>query len=196
MIKGFIVESREECMREITDVLIPNKFFFYIAGQCRREPPAIEDENTLQIFEAAVSKLGATEFEAELRFYRWGAWRIVAGTERVVPVFKEARAPARDMRQHPLHCMGYTIKAIQLGDEEHYQAYVEITREFLGLFEPRWLNFALKWSVEQIAKDFSQVDYVRYPQVLAEVERILAVINERREAAGLPLVPRDALFIT
>ena len=188
MITGYVLESREECMREITDVLIRNGFFFYVAGHSRREPPAIEDEATLQTFEAAVSRLGASDLEAELRFYRWATWRIVAGTERVVPVFKEAGVPARDMRQHPLHCIGYRIKAVPSGDGKPYKAYVEITREFLNVLEPRWLAYAVKWSAQDIVKDFSQVEYDKYPQVLAEVERILGVINEKRRAAGLPLV--------
>lgn len=189
MITGYVVESREECMREITDALIPNGFFFYVAGRSRREPPGIEDEETLKTFEAAVSKLGATELEAELRFYRWNTWRIVAGTERVVPVFKEVGAPARDMRQDPLHCIGYSIKAVPSGnDGQPYKAHVEITREYLNLFEPRWLAYAVKWSAEDIVKDFAQVDYDKYPQVRAEVERIVGVINEKRRTAGLPLV--------
>jgi len=175
-------------MREITDVLIPNGFFFYVAGQCRREPPGKEDEKTLKIFEATLSKLGETELEAELRFYRWNTWRIVAGTERVVSVFKEAGAPARDMRQDPLHCIGYSIKAVPSGDGKPYKASVEITREFLSLFEPRWLAYAVKWSAEDIVKDFSQVAHDKYPKVRAEVERILGVVNEKRRAAGLPLV--------
>lgn len=188
MISGYVVESREECMREITDVLIPNGFIFYVAGLSQREPPGAEDEETLRTFEGAVSRLGASDLEAELRFYRWNTWRIVAGTERAVPVFKEAGARARDMRQHPLHCIGYNIKAVPSGTDKPYKAYVEITREFLDLFEPRWLAYAVKWPAEDLTKDFSQVDYVRYPQVRAEVERILDVINQKRRDAGLPLV--------
>jgi hypothetical protein len=188
MITGYVVESREECMRELTDVLIPNEFFFYFAGQSRREPPGLEDEETLKTFEAAVSKLGETQLEAELRFYRWNTWRIVAGTGRVVSVFKEVGVSARDMRQDPLHCMGYKIKAVPSGDGKPYKAYVEITREFLNLFEPRWLAYAIKWSAEDIVKDFSQVEHDKYPQVRAEVERILGVVNDKRRVAGLPLV--------
>ena len=97
----------------------------------------------------------ATDLEAELRYYRWNTWRIVAGTERVVPVFKEAGATVRDMREHPLHCIGYNIKAVPSGNAKPYKAYVETTREFLNLCEPRWLGHAVNWSAEFLTEDFS-----------------------------------------
>ena len=47
---------------------------------------------------------------------------------------------------------------------------------------------AVRWSAEEIVEDLSQVEHEKYPQVRAEVERILGVVNEKRRAAGLPLV--------
>jgi hypothetical protein len=151
------------------------------------------DDQILRDFEAAAARRGGATLESELIYLRWQQWRMFAGTEKAVPVFAEANAPAHDMRNKPFQCLGYEIKAVKPRDDKPYEAHVEITAEFLSIFEERWLNSALEWSVEQIAEDFSLVDYVTYPAVRVKVERILNLINERRLAAGLPLVPRNAL---
>jgi hypothetical protein len=124
----------------------------------------------------------------EFRFY------VIVATHGEHPFFAAEAKQVQDFRKHPLYLMGYSIGCRRACGGGRYHASVRIQRELFAELKAQFARVAVRWSVERLCRDLRAIPYEPYAPVRDQLRAVLRAVNRRRKAAGLELVPRNALF--
>lgn len=93
----------------------------------------------------------------------------------------------RDVRRQPIVYGGYSIS------HRGGRATVRISPKAYRELKAHYLAVALTFSAESLIDEFSRSPFESYGGVNNQMHAILRAVNRRRNTAGLPLVPREAV---
>jgi hypothetical protein len=99
----------------------------------------------------------------------------------------------RDVREHPIPFRGYSIGCRRGRDGQRYHASVRISRDRYRALKAEFEHAATRCSAGQLWRALRAIPFSPFAPVRRQLCALLRAVNHRRKAAGLELLPGDAL---
>ena len=179
---------------------IANGYYFYVMGRIPDDKDAASiDQKIIQQYGIDVSKWTRArrkkEGLANVQYLRYRSFFVILATRGQHPFFAAEARRIRDVREHPIYFMGYSIGCRPRRHGFGYHASVRIERGLCQGLKAHFEEIATHQSVENLCRELREIDYEPYAPVRGQLRRILRAVNRRRKVAGLDLVPRHALCL-
>ena len=187
-------------VQQLAVAYVANGYWFYVSGRVPDpKDPASVDRKILTRYGIEVSKWTRARRkktgQARVQYLRYGRRFVILATHGEHPFFTEEGKQVRDIRRHPIHFMGYALGCRKGRDGKTWHPSVRIERELCRELKARFAAMAVQRSVEDLCRELGRIDYEAYAPVRDQLRGILRIVNRRRKAAGLELVPRSALWL-
>ena len=155
--------------------------------------PALVDEKLVARYGVGISKWAKARRKqaggANVQYLRHGRFFVLLATHGEHPFFTEEGESVRDARRESIKHAGYAV-GFRGG---HVQVRIDLPRyrELKAWFE----EHATRRSAEALAGAFYDLPFEPYALVRRQEFHILRAVNRRRKAAGLPLVPKECIWL-
>ena len=179
---------------------VANGYFFYVAGRIPdRKDPARCDLKIITQYGINVSKWTRArrkkEGHANVHYLRYGRFFVILASHGKHPFFDAEAKQIQDIRDNPIHFMGYAIGYRQARNGRSFHVSVRIDREFYSELKAHFESIAVLRSVEDLCRELRAIGYEPYAPVRSQLWGILRAINRRRKTACMELVPGNALCL-
>jgi hypothetical protein len=179
---------------------VANGYYFYVTGRVPdHKDPAVVDQKLIRQYGIDLSKWSRARRkktgQANLQYLRYNRFFVLLAQYGKHPFFTAEAGQVRDIRNHPLHFMGYSIGWRRGRDGRLFHASVRIQRELYRELKAQFERTASRGSVEDLCRGLRAIEYEPYAPVRDQLGGILRAVNRRRKIAGLELVPRAALWL-
>lgn len=187
-------------VQQLAVAYVANGYWFYVMGRVPdpKDPVSVDRKMVTQ-YGIDVSKWTRARCkktgQARVQYLRYGRFFVILATHGEHPFFAVEGKQVRDLRRHPLHFMGYVISCRQGRDGKTWHPSVRIDRGLCLELKARFAALAVHRPVEELCRELRRIDFEPYAPVRDQLRGILRAVNRRRKAAGLELVPRDALWL-
>lgn len=187
-------------IQQLAVCYVANGYYFYVTGRIPDNKDAASiDQKIIQQYGINVSKWTRArrkrEGLANVQYLRYRDFFVIAATRGEHPFFTQEAKGIRDIRERPLYFWGYSIGCRQSRHDGGYHASVRIERGTCHEMKVYFEEIATAQSVENLCREFRQIDFVVYAPVRRQILRILRAVNRRRRVAGLELVPRHSVWL-
>lgn len=169
-------------------------YFFYVTGRVpARKNPHRVDEKLIARYHIDLSKWARARRKrsgvACVQYLRHEDFFVLLATHGQHPFFEEEGRNVRDVRRHAIRYAGYSV-SFRGG---HVQVRIDLPqyRELKDYLEEQ----ATRWSVARLASAFYELPFEPYYLVRRQEFNLLRAVNRRRKAAGLPLVPKECIWL-
>lgn len=179
---------------------IAHGYYFYVSGWIpEQKDPVATDEKIIAQYDLDVSRWTRCRRRkkgvASVQYLRYDRFFVIVATHGEHRFFTSEGCALRDVRMNPIHFMGYSIGCRQGRGGGPYHASVRIERTTCQELKRRFEAVALDWSVDQLAQYLERLPYEPYAPIRDQLRGILRAVNRRRKAAGLELVPSNAVWL-
>jgi hypothetical protein len=187
-------------VQQLAVAYVGHGYWFYVTGRVpdAKDPAAVDDKLIAQ-YGIAISKWTRSRRkktgQARVQYLRYGRFFVILATHGEHSFFTAEGEQVRDIRRQPLHFMGYAISCRQGRGGQRWHPSVRIDRELFRDLKARFADLAVHRSVEELGLELRRIDYEPYAPVRDQLRGLLRDVNRRRKAAGLELVPREALWL-
>ena len=187
-------------VQQLAVAYVANGYWFYVMGRVPdpKDPVSVDRKMVTQ-YGIDVSKWTRARSkktgQARVQYLRYGRFFVVLATHGEHPFFAVEGKQVRDLRRYPLHFMGYAISCRQGRDGKTWHPSVRIDRGLCLELKARFAALAVHRPVEELCRELRRIDFEPYAPVRDQLRGILRAVNRRRKAAGLELVPREALWL-
>jgi hypothetical protein len=186
-------------VQQLAVAYVANGYWFYVTGRVPEpKDPAIVDRKIVTQYGIEVSKWIRARRkkmgQARVQYLRYGRRFVILATHGEHPFFAGEGKQVRDIRRHPIHFMGYALGCRKGRDGKTWHPSVRIERELYCKLKFRFATMAVHRSVEDLCREFGCIGYEAYAPIRDQLRGILRIVNRRRKAAGLELVPFSALW--
>ena len=186
--------SVEGFIQQLAVAYVARGYVFYVTGRIpeRKEPERIDakliDRYGIDISQWARARRKRAG-QANLQYLRHGRFFVLLATPGDHPFFREEGANVRDVRRRSIKYAGYAV-GFRGG---HVQVRIDLPRyrELKAWFEDR----ATRRPVSVLARAFYELPFEPYYLVRQQEFHLLRAVNRRRLAAGLPLVPKECIWL-
>lgn len=189
---------------------LPHGYWHYVTGFISEgKDPRLVDEKLLAKYDIALSRQTRARRKqhgfANLHYLRYDRTFVLLATAGQHPFYQAEAQNLRDIRQTPLRIGGYSVSYKRGGvlrkeepDEPvvadpkwHSRVQIERLRyaELMAYFEQR----APRQSIEELGRELYCLPFEPYAPIRRQFLNLLRVINQRREQAGLAVVPTTVL---
>ena len=177
---------------------IANRYWFYVTGTIpERKDPCAVDAKIIGQYGIDMSKWTRCRRKraglANVQYVRQGRFFVIIATRGEHPLFASERKRLRDVREHPIHFRGYSIGCRRVGAGGKYHPSVRIHRGHYRELKAHFAQMAVHRSVEDLCRELRALPFEPYAPMRNQLRGIQRAINRRRKAAGLELLPWDAL---
>ncbi len=185
-------------IQQLAAAYVANGYYFYVTGYVPlNTDPASLDQKMIRQYGLRDSKWIRVKRKKQnivaVQYLRYRNFFALLATRREHPCFATEGRASRDLRECPMYFMGYSIGCRLARHGPGYQARVRMHRGICHELKVHFEGIATQRSVPELCRELQALDLMPYPPVRGQVRRILRAINRRRQVAGLPLVPRQAL---
>jgi hypothetical protein len=173
-------------------------YWFYVVGSIPAGmSPAKIDRDIISRYKVNISrwtryrraKLGL----ASVRYLRFERFYVLIANEGQ-HLFREREAERmKDIRKTPIRFAGYSIGYKRSKGGNSWHPSVRVERNQYRVLKREFLDASLKLSVKALVKAFRSLPFEPYAPVRWQLVNLLQLVNDRRKAARLPLVPVRAL---
>ena len=179
---------------------IANGYYFYVTGRIPDDKdPASTDQKIIGQYGVDISKWTRArrkkEGLANVQYLRYRSFFVILATRGQHPFFASEAKGIRDIREHPIYFMGYSIGCRQARNGRLYHVSVRIERGVCQELKAYFEENAIQQSLENLCRELRAIDFEPYAPVRAQLRRVLRAVNCRRKVAGLDLVPRHVLCL-
>jgi hypothetical protein len=179
---------------------IANGYFFYVTGHIPdHKDPVVTDRKIIAQYHLDISRWSRARRKklgvASVQYLRYGRFFVLIATHGNHPFFAGEEKQVHDIRRRPLYFMGYSIGCRRARAGGAYHASVLIQRALLVGLKVWFERIALLRTVEGLCRELRSIPYEPYAPVRDQLRGLLRAVNRRRKAAGLELVPREALWL-
>lgn len=186
--------SVEGFIQQLAVAYVSRGYLFYVTG----EIPASKDASRVDAKLVERYGIGISQWararrkragRANVQYLRHGSFFVLLATRGEHPFFEAEGANVRDARRRSIKYAGYAV-GFRGG---HVQVRIDRPRyrELKGWFE----EHATRRGVESLAKAFYELPFEPYYLVRQQEFALLRAVNHRRKAAGLPLVPKECIWL-
>ena len=177
---------------------IANGYWFYVTGTIPEgKDPRGVDEKIIGQYGIDVSKWTRCRRKraglANAQYLRYGRFFVIIATHGEHPLFAAERKRLRDAREHPIHFAGYSIGCRRGRGGGKYHPSVRIRREDYRKLKAHFAQIAVHRAAEDLCQELRAIPFEPYAPVRNQLRGILRLVNRRRKAAGLELLPWDAI---
>ena len=196
----YVATSVAGFVQQLAVAYIAHGYYFYVSGRIpEHKAPFETDAKIIAQYDLDLSrwtryrrrKTGA----ASVQYLRYDRFFVILATHGEHPFFAAEGRALRDIRINPIYFRGYAIGCRQARGGGPYHASVRLERTTCQELKRRLTSVALDWSIEQLAQYLERLPYEPYAPVRDQLRGILRAVNRRRKAAGLELVPRNAVWL-
>jgi hypothetical protein len=173
-------------------------YWFYVAG-CIRDglDPEKIDRDILSRYEVNISRWTryrrAKRGFASVHYLRFERFYVLIASEGQ-HLFRDREADkVKDIRETPIRFAGYSIGYKRSRGGNSWHPSVRVERNQYRVLKREFLDASLKHSVKALIKAFRSLPFEPYAPVRCQVVNLLRLVNDRRKAARLPLLPVRAL---
>ncbi len=185
-------------VQQLAVCYVARGYYFYVTGRIpERKDPARIDAKLIAQYNLAVSKWTRARRrrggQASVQYLRYDRFFVIIATHGEHPFFRAEGGQIHDFRRRPLHFMGYAIGCRRARGGGKWHASVRIQREACAELKMNFARLAVHRSVEELGHELRAIPYEPYAPVRDQLRGLLRAANHRRHAAGLELIPREAL---
>ena len=185
-------------VQQLAVAYVAHGYWFYVTGRVPdHKDPATIDRKIIRQYGIDVSKWARSRRkktgQARVQYLRYDRFFVIVATHGEHPFFAAEGNQVRDVRRHPLHFMGYTIGCRQGRDGQKWHPSVRIAREVCRELKARYAAMAVHRPVEDLCRELGTIGFEPYAPVRDQLNGILRAVNRCRRAAGLELVPPNAI---
>ena len=185
-------------VQQLAVCYVARGYYFYVTGRIpERKDPARIDAKLIAQYNLAVSKWTRARRrrggQASVQYLRYDRFFVIIATHGEHPFFRAEGGQIHDFRKRPLHFMGYAIGCRRARGGGTWHASVRIQREACAELKAHLARLAVHRSVEELGRELRAIPYEPYAPVRDQLRGLLRAANHRRHAAGLELIPREAL---
>ena len=204
-----VTSSVEGFVQQLAGCYLADGYWFYSSGRIAKRRDATEVDRMLTR-QYGISNSHTSRLErklmgiANLHYLRCERFYILLATDGHHPFFDKEKG-IRDARQIPIRYGGYTVgvepakegRGGRLGvNRERWKQWavrVEIDAKSFGALQKRFVEMAAACSAAEIADALHGVPFAPYAPVVQQMEEVLWLVNQARQAGGLELVGREAV---
>jgi hypothetical protein len=186
--------SVEGFIQQLAVAYVARGYFFYVTGRIpSRKDPHRVDEKLVERYHVELSRWARARRkrsgQANVQYLRHLDFFVILATHGDHPFFEAERGNVRDVRRVAIKYAGYAV-GFRGG---HVQVRMDLTqyRELRAWFEEE----ATRRSAGQLARAFYDLPFEPYYLIRRQEFNILRAVNRRRKAAGLPLVPKECIWL-
>jgi len=187
-------------VQQLAVAYVAHGYYFYVAGWIPDHKAPVEtDEKIIAQYGLDLSRWTRCrrrkDGAASVQYVRYKRFYVLLATHGEHPFFDAEAKALKDIRVNPIHSMGYSIGCRQGRGGGAYHASVRLDRTLCQELKRRFEGASLRQPVEDLASAMQRLPYEHYAPVRDQLRGILRAVNRRRKAAGLDLVPRDAVWL-
>ncbi|MBX9623313.1 MAG: hypothetical protein K2X82_05825 [Gemmataceae bacterium] len=186
--------SVEGFIQQLAVAYVSRGYLFYVTGQIPPDKdPAQVDAKLIERYGVGLSQWARARRKragrANVQYLRHGRFFVLLATHGEHPFFEAEGEKVRDARRRSIKFSGYAV-GFRGG---HVQVRIDLPRyrELKAWFE----EGATRRPAERLAKAFYDLPFEPYYLVRRQQFAILRAVNRRRQAAGLPLVPKECIWL-
>lgn len=185
-------------IQQLAVAYVAHGYYFYVSGVIpEHKDPAETDRKIITQYGIAVSKWTRARRKklglANAHYLRYRRFFVILVNHGEQPFFSAEARRIRDIRVHPLHCMGYSIGCRPGRGGGALHASVRIDRSIYRELKAGFERSSVHRAAEDLAKSLRALPVEPYAPVRDQLRCILRAVNRRRRRAGLELVPETAL---
>lgn len=186
--------SVEGFIQQLAVAYVSRGYLFCVTGRVPdgKDPHRV-DEKLIDRYGIGISQWARARRKraglANMQYIRHGQFFVLLATHGEHQFFEKEGANVRDVRRRSIKYAGYAV-GFRGG---HVQVRIDLPRyrELKAWFEEQ----ATRRRAEVIAKAFYDLPFEPYYLVRRQEFHILRAVNRRRKAAGLPLVPKECIWL-
>src|SRR5262249_27580539 len=186
--------SVEGFIQQLAVAYVARGYFFYVSGwiPARKDPHQI-DEKLVERYHIEISQWARARRKrsglANVQYLRHEDFFVILATHGEHPFFEEEGRNVHDVRRRAIRHAGYPA-GFRGG---HVQVRIDLRqyRELKSWFEEQ----ATRASAERLARAFYELPFEPYYLVRRQEFHILRSVNRRRKEAGLPIVPKECIWL-
>jgi hypothetical protein len=187
---GFIQELAVSC--------VAHGYFFYVTGEIPPDKdPVCTDEKIITRYGIGISRWARCRRKraglANVRFLRHGPFFVIIATQGEHPFFTDEAGQIHDIRRRPIRFAGYSVGCGKSRRDGSLHVSVRIHREVFSSLKEYFRDIAVHRPAEIIGQGLRALPFEPYAPVRNQLRILLRAVNRRRKAAGLELVPWDAI---
>jgi hypothetical protein len=186
--------SVEGFIQQLAVAYVSRGYLFYVTGEIPESKDARQvDEKLIERYGIGISPWARArrkhDGRANVQYLRHGRFFVLLATPGEHPFFAAEGKRVRDVRRRSIKYAGYAV-GFRGG---HVQVRIDLPRyrEMKAWFE----EAATRRSAEWLAKAFYELPFEPYFRVRQQEFAFLRAVNRRRQAAGLPLVPKECIWL-
>jgi len=185
-------------VQQVAVAYVRHVYWFYVAGEipAHKDPKQV-DRKLIARYGIDVSKWTRARRKraglANVQYLRHGRCYVLLATHGQHPFFKAEAVRLKDVRQCPIRFRGYSIGIGHARGSGEAHVSVRMNREAYREWRGRLLGMAVHRTVEELVAEFQAIPFEPYAPVRDQLRCLLRAVNRRRKAAGLELIPCEAL---
>jgi hypothetical protein len=173
-------------------------YFFYVLGSIREglDPEKI-DRDIINRYQINISRWTryrrAKAGFASVHYLRFERFYVIIANYGDHFFRERERERIKDIRETPIRFAGYSIGYKRSKGGLSWHPSVRIEKNQYRELKQEFLRLSLKLSVKELFRAFRSLPFEPYAPVRGQLFELLRLVNDRRKAARLPLVPYKAL---
>lgn len=189
-----VATSVEGFIQQLAVAYVARGYFFYVTGWIppHKDRQAV-DEKLVEQYQIDLSKWARARRkqlgQASLQYLRHEDFFVLLATHGRHPFFEREGGNVRDIRRRALTYAGYAV-GFRGG---HVQVRIDLPQ--YRLLKAWFEEEATRRSVPSLAKAFYDLPFEPYYFVRRQEFNMLRAVNRRRNAAGLPAVPTECIWL-
>lgn len=186
--------SVEGFIQQLAVAYVARGYFFYVTGWIppHKDRQAV-DEKLVEQYQIDLSKWARARRkqlgQASLQYLRHEDFFVLLATHGQHQFFDREGRNVQDIRRRALTYAGYGV-GFRGG---HVQVRIDLPQ--YRLLKAWFEEEATRWSVSSLAKAFYNLPFEPYYFVRRQEFNMLRAVNRRRNAAGLPPVPAECIWL-
>jgi len=185
-------------VQQVAVAYVRQGYWFYVAGEIPpHKDPARVDAKLIARYGIDVSKWTRARRKraglANVQYLRYGQCYLLLATHGHHPFFELEGGQIKDVREHPIWFRGYSIGIGHARGTGEPHVSVRMDPEAYRQWKARLVDMAVHRTVEELVAEFRAIPFEPYAPVRDQLRGLLRAVNRRRKAAGLELVPCEAL---
>lgn len=181
---AFVADSVSAFVRRLAVNLIPNGYWFYVAGSIPsdKDPTAV-DSKLIELYDLNQSKhvryRRRLAGQASVAYVRYQQEFILLATHGEHVFFEREAGQIHDLRRRPVRFHGYSISY------RNGHASVRIHQEEFARLRSQLIECSITWPADRLVQSIEHLPFEPFAPVRQQIRSLVRQAMRHRQAAGL-----------